>query len=97
MTELINFAEANRVIQLIAAAVKNRAVLAGVGSMELAGQLVSVLAGNPEWQREFFADPGEFMLSGKFRAENGILTWHSKGGEIMSAAEYIARTEATNN
>lgn len=83
--------DAKEALEKIAEAVEGRAWCAGVGAMEWAGMVLSVLVQNPEWQDEFFRDPGEFLLSGKVRAENGRLTWLSRSGEIMSPAEYMRR------
>lgn len=53
-------------------------------AMELAGQIVSVLAANPEHIDRFMAEGTELFLDGTFNAENGSLTYRSIGGEILS-------------
>lgn len=60
-------------------------------AMELAGQIVSVLAANPEQIERFMSGGAELFLDGTFNAENGCLTYRSIGGEILSPSVFRAR------
>ncbi|MDX1158406.1 hypothetical protein GOL34_25260 [Sinorhizobium medicae] len=60
-------------------------------AMELAGQIVSVLAANPEQIERFMSGGAELFLDGTFNAENGCLTYRSMGGEILSPSVLRAR------
>lgn len=53
-------------------------------AMELAGQIVSVLAANPEHIDRFMQGGAELFLDGTFNAENGSLTYRAMNGEILS-------------
>lgn len=57
---------------------------AGEPAMELAGQMISVLATHPENIERFMAEGNELFLDGTFNAENGSLTYRSMGGDILS-------------
>ena len=59
-------------------------VLAGVGAMELAGQIVSVLAANPEHIERFMAEGGELFIDGTLDPKNGSLTYLAINGNITS-------------
>ncbi|YP_010115375.1 hypothetical protein PBC5_gp58 [Sinorhizobium phage PBC5] len=56
---------------------------AGEPAMELAGQIVSVLAANPEHIGRFMAEGSELFLDGTFNPENGSLAYRSIGGDIL--------------
>lgn len=56
---------------------------AGEPAMEIAGQIVSVLATNPEHIDRFVAEGQELFLDGTLNHENGSLTYRSIGGEIL--------------
>ncbi|GCA53168.1 MULTISPECIES: hypothetical protein [Sinorhizobium] len=53
-------------------------------AMDLAGQIVSVLAANPEHIDRFMSEGAELFLDGTFNAENGCLTYRSIGGDILN-------------
>jgi hypothetical protein len=57
---------------------------AGEPAMEIAGQIVSVLAANPENIDRFMAEGTELFLDGTFNAENGSLTYRAINGSILS-------------
>lgn len=57
---------------------------AGEPAMELAGQIVSVLAANPEHIDRFMSEGAELFLDGTLNAENGCLTYRSMSGDILS-------------
>jgi hypothetical protein len=59
---------------------------AGEPAMELAGQIVSVLAANPEHIDRFMKEGSGLFLDGTFNAENGCLTYRSIGGDVLSPA-----------
>ena len=81
------------VIQKIAEYSAQVGFSAGVASMEGAGQIVSILAANPELIDGFLADPHEFVLQNEimWRAQNGCLSWYARGTgpepKIVSPAE----------
>lgn len=56
-------------------------------AMELAGQIVSVLAAHPEHIDRFMAEGTELFLDGTFNIENGSLTYRALNGGIFSSAE----------
>jgi len=77
--------ETIRRIAEIAQAVASQA---GVGAMETAGQLVSVLAVHPEKIAGLLS--GEINViddDALLRAEAGCLSWHARNGKIVSPAE----------
>jgi hypothetical protein len=49
---------------------------AGVGAMEIAGMIVSVLYQRPELADRFMREGVEMMISGDILPENGRLTFH---------------------
>lgn len=53
-------------------------------AMELAGQIVSVLAANPEHIDRFMAEGTELFLDGTLNPENGSLTYRALNGSILS-------------
>lgn len=53
-------------------------------AMELAGQIVSVLAAHPEHIDRFMAEGTELFLDGTFNHENGSLTYRAINGSILS-------------
>lgn len=60
---------------------------AGVGGMETAGALVSVLAAHPEKIAAFLT--GELSVvddDALLRPEMGCLTWHAQSGKVMAPA-----------
>ncbi|MCI9865558.1 hypothetical protein RHIZ_06335 [Rhizobium skierniewicense] len=56
---------------------------AGEPAMELAGQMISVLATNPEHINRFMDRGGELFIDGTFNAENGSLTYRAANGSIQ--------------
>lgn len=57
---------------------------AGEPAMELAGQIVSVLAGQPEHIERFMEQGTGLFLDGTFGIENGTLTYRAINGQILS-------------
>ncbi|NTG07187.1 hypothetical protein [Rhizobium rhizogenes] len=53
-------------------------------AMELAGQIVSVLAANPEHIERFMAEGSGLFIDGTFNHENGSLTYRAGNGLILS-------------
>jgi hypothetical protein len=62
---------------------------AGVGAMETAGMIVSVLAEHPEHVERFMADGVEFMLSGEVLPEKGCLTWHRTSDQKVTTPQEL--------
>jgi hypothetical protein len=63
---------------------------AGIGAMELAGQIVSVLHANPEHIDRFMAEGVALFHDGTLDVVNGSLTYMSIGGEVRTPAELRA-------
>jgi hypothetical protein len=57
---------------------------AGEPAMEIAGQIVSVLAANPENIDRFMVEGAELFLDGTLNHENGSLTYRAINGSILS-------------
>lgn len=77
-----------QVIQRIAQIATDVAWQAGVGAMETAGSLVSVLSAHPEKVRAFLA--GELSVIDDLtllQPDQGCLTWHAMSGKIIGPAE----------
>lgn len=53
-------------------------------AMEIAGQIVSILAANPEHIARFMVEGTELFLDGTFDYENGSLTYRAMNGLILS-------------
>ncbi|MDR6818445.1 hypothetical protein J2X76_003622 [Neorhizobium sp. 2083] len=53
-------------------------------AMEMAGQIVSILAANPEHIERFMSEGSELFLDGTFNHENGSLTYRAINGSILS-------------
>lgn len=53
-------------------------------AMEMAGQIVSVLAANPEYIDRFMAEGSGLFLDGTLNHENGSLTYRAMNGSILS-------------
>lgn len=71
-------------IRLIADVAEKTAALAGVGAMEIAGQIISCMVADPKFMRQFFECPSEAMLSDRFDARcNGALSYHAINGTIV--------------
>lgn|GEM_PF-3007486 len=56
---------------------------AGEPAMELAGQIVSVLAAHPEQTDRFIANGSELFIDGTLNHENGSLTYRAMNGDIL--------------
>ncbi|WP_296100259.1 hypothetical protein [uncultured Agrobacterium sp.] len=52
-------------------------------AMELAGQIVPVLAAHPEQTDRFIANGSELFIDGTLNHENGSLTYRAMNGEIL--------------
>lgn len=64
---------------------------AGVGGMETAGMLVSILAAHPEKIPAFMAGELDLITDpAMLRAEMGCLSWHAVNGRIVTPAEFRA-------
>lgn len=57
---------------------------AGVPALDIAGQMVSILAANPEHIDRFMVEGTELFLDGTFDYENGSLTYRAMNGAILS-------------
>lgn len=80
MVEPVSPADVIRRIAQVADAVSFQA---GVGGMETAGMIVSVLAKHPELIDGFLTDgPGFLIDNDKFGAEHGCLNFHNQMGGI---------------
>lgn len=60
---------------------------AGEPAMELAGQIVSVLAANPEHVDRFIHQGAELFLDGTMQVANGCLPYRAVNGAIVSPAD----------
>ena len=71
-------------VKLIADTAEGFAEQAGVGGMEIAGQIISCCMADPKFMQLFFENPVEAMLSDRFdQLYNGHLTHHATNGEIV--------------
>lgn len=71
------------VIRRIAQVAGGVAFQAGVGGMEIAGMIVSVLAEHPDMIDGFLAGGAGFMIdTDRFGAEHGCLDFHNQKGGI---------------
>jgi hypothetical protein len=64
---------------------------AGVGAMEIAGQIISVLHVNPEHIDRFMEEGTALFLDGTLLAENGSLSYMALGGKVHSPSELRER------
>jgi hypothetical protein len=71
-------------IQQIAAVATAVGFQANEPAMEMAGQIVSILAANPEHIERFMTEGSELFLDGTFNHENGSLTYRALNGAILS-------------
>lgn len=60
---------------------------AGEPAMELAGQIVSVLAANPEHIDRFMHEGPELFIDGTMKVENGCLNYRAINGSIVSPSD----------
>jgi hypothetical protein len=60
---------------------------AGEPAMELAGQIVSVLAANPELIERFRREGTELFIDGSFDPAKGSLSYRATSGATMTPAE----------
>ena len=67
-------------VMMISRSAQRFAEGAGIGSMEIAGQLISCLAKDPARIKSYLN--GEFMGSPEFRVEQGVLSWMGKDGTV---------------
>jgi hypothetical protein len=84
---VIRSSEAVELIRKIAQVATAVGWQAGEPAMEMAGQIVSVLATNPEIIDRFMAEDAELFLDGTLNVENGSLTYRSRGGDILHPSE----------
>ena len=86
--------EVQDVIDRIARAAEQVALHAGVGGMEMAGMIISILADQPILTQQFLDNPSEFMISDHMHAERGRLTFHRRSdGKVTTPQElHAART-----
>lgn len=82
--------EAQETIRRIAEVADAISWQSGVGGMELAGQIVSVLARHPELVERFLSGGSELMLEGLLGAERGCLTFYNMKGEVTTPHELAA-------
>lgn len=57
---------------------------ANVPALDIAGQILSILAANPEHIDRFMVEGTELFLDGTFNYENGSLTYRAVNGSILS-------------
>lgn len=77
-----------RAIERIAEVAEAIGWQAGVGGMETAGMIVSVLAEHPELIERFMNEGSGLLIDGEFGAEKGRLTFHRmKDGKVTTPAE----------
>lgn len=60
---------------------------AGVGAMELAGQIVSCLYASPHQVERFMAEGSELFIDGTFDPANGLLSYMAISGKVTSPSE----------
>jgi hypothetical protein len=72
------------IIDLIAEVAAAVGFQAGVGAMELAGQIVSVLHANPEHIDRFMYEGVALFHDGTFDAVNGSLTYMAISGKVTA-------------
>lgn len=63
---------------------------AGVGAMELAGQIISCLHANPEHLERFMKEGSGLFIDRTFTFENGSLTYMAISGQVLSPADLRA-------
>lgn len=68
---------------------------AGVGAMETAGLIVSVLAKHPDRIPDFLARGIGAFIDGRFDAADGRLNWLASNGNIVSPEELIEELKRT--
>ncbi len=73
----------NNFIKCVAEVATNIGFHAGEPAMEMAGQIISVLAAHPEHTERFLDERGELFLDGTLAHEKGSLTYRSQGGDIL--------------
>lgn len=81
----------DEIILKIANVANTVGTLSGEPAMEIAGQIVSVLAANPEMIGEFLRTGGELIVEGRMNAEHGCLPFRAINGRIVSPAELRGR------
>lgn len=84
----------NNFIKCVAGVSTNVGFHAGEPAMELAGQIISVLAAHPEHTERFIEEGGELFIDGTLAHENGSLTYRSMGGDILHPT--VLRTQKGN-
>ena len=84
---------AEAVIKRIAEVAHAVGCQAGVGATELAGQIISVLAANPQIIDRFMRDGYGAFIDGPISLDvvNGCLTYYAQTGEVLSPAELHKR------
>ena len=73
----------NNFIKCVAEVSTNVGLHADEPAMEMAGQIISVLAAHPEHTERFIEEGGELFIDGTLAHENGSLTYRSLGGDIL--------------
>lgn len=73
----------NNFVKRVAEVSTNVGFHAGEPALEMAGQIISVLAAHPEHTERFLEERGELFLDGTLAHENGSLTYRSQGGDIL--------------
>ncbi len=81
----------NNFIKCVAEVSTNFGFHAGEPAMEMAGQIISVLAAHPEHTERFLEEGGELVLDGTFATENGSITYRSQRGDILHPSGLRAR------
>ncbi len=73
----------NNFVKRVAEVSTNVGFHAGEPALEMAGQIISVLAAHPEHTERFLEEGGELFIDGTFALENCSLTYRSQGGDIL--------------
>lgn len=67
---------------------------AGVGASEVAGQIVSRLAKEPDLIARFMAEGSGMMVEGEFGPERGCLTYTAANGNVYTPEFLAAHKQA---
>lgn len=79
-----------QVIERIAQVADSVSWQAGVGGMEIAGTIISVLAKHPDMIEAFMRDGAGAMIDGDYGLERGCLTFHRKDGTVTTPSQLSA-------
>lgn len=71
------------IVKRIAEVATATGAMAGEPAIELAGQIISVLAVHPEHIDRFMAEGSELFIDGTFNPEHGSMTYRANSGAIL--------------